>query len=769
MDPVSVLGATAASAQILGYAVRGFLSTAKLFQDVKDAPTKVFKLLRHIDKEVALMDRLLHPGSPVFSQLSVSQYAQICPHAVEARRALQDIQRTLQPIGAVLNVPNDGKGTPKRLTRLWKSVVTVKVMNEMESDLKMVERLNASLVRELHVSGLETQALVRDQSGQILAIASASLTSAAETYQSVQHIEALQTRALGSLDASITNVFQGVKYARQDILEHQLALDRSLTSTRNELAVIREDLNRLVQDRDAAMSNQVQTKLPNENITVASHAQGVDEKLVELVRAQSVADRNVFMAYIRNELRLRLISEASDSQIECAEDGTSIFEESFFLFVRAGKVDAMATAPMRYIYDHFNYVEEFPRTAAEYLYDLVLQSKVSHSLFSAINEECGGLADTFPARIESTGIFRLVGQELWKRVMQLKMLALRHLTVEEQKEFGWTLTYGAPNLYQRLAWRTTLPEKFDICTEGSPHCNEILGGRYFADGLEFHQILYDIGFVELDALCAHGRTPLAEFCDRNPITGRSKLWFKVVIWFLENGAEPSFPFENQELAVWPQLQFFVALNIRNIAAMDERICRLELFERMGIAHTCCAEWDLCNEEDSELCFERAELQSEDGVAADQLELLLRRYDLMRKCLRDVSIERFWKTWWEIVDIILPPLLPEEACREPRWLLEGEEYWDDDKVEDIKHQVSQAREERWATMLRNAGYKKWNFKNVIKHHFVGYLKIAQAHKERKGRWRHRKLMAKPRFIVESCKGTSTPAVALRKDLERTKWT
>ncbi|KAK9412870.1 hypothetical protein SUNI508_12283 [Seiridium unicorne] len=292
MDPVSVLGATAASAQILGYAVRGFLSTAKLFQDVKDAPTKVFQLLRHIDKEVALMDRLLHPGSPVFSQLSVSQYAQISPHAVEARRALQDIQRTLQPIGAVLNVPNDGKGTPRRLTRLWKSVVTVKVMNEMESDLKMVERLNASLVRELHVSGLETQALVRDQSGQILAIASASLTSAAETYQSVQHMEALQTRALGSLDASITNIFEGVEYARQDILEHQLALDRSLTSTRNELAVIREDLNRLVQDRSAAMSNQVQTKLANENITVSSHAQGVDEKLVELVRAQSVADRN---------------------------------------------------------------------------------------------------------------------------------------------------------------------------------------------------------------------------------------------------------------------------------------------------------------------------------------------------------------------------------------------------------------------------------------------------------------------------------------------
>ncbi|KAK9412869.1 putative Fungal N-terminal domain-containing protein [Seiridium unicorne] len=634
----------------------------------------------------------------------------------------------------------------------------------------------------------------------------------------------------------------------------------------------------------------------------------------------------------------------------------------------------MATAPMRYIYDHFNYVEEFPRTAAEYLYDLVLQSKVSHSLFSAINDECGGLADTFhefdrsvqpseqlnfllanpdiaedwgysriclaithrsfptmkryfiddptqnydlpsghcqfapmelavgwseglrflvdhkchiasafdiachrddiqsasillstdnvvfeeayiskrrhlfdgmpsgfwtlatAARIGSTGIFRLVGQELWKRVVQSKMLALRHLTVKEQKEFGlgqpWTLTYGAPNLYQRLAWRTTLPEKFDICTEGSPHCNEILGGRYFADGLEFHQILYDIGFVELDALCAHGRTPLAEFCDRNPITGRSKLWFRVVIWFLENGAEPSFPFENQEPAVWPHLQFFVALNIRNIGAMDERvrrscqdrtihdqcecycssrgciapfllwrctkkpghathhhcrrrnhrrmetlkawfqklrfsraekehccrkICRLELFERMGIAHTCCAEWDLCNEEDSELCFERAELQSEDGVAADQLELLLRRYDLMRKCLHDISIERFWKTWWEIVDIILPPLLPEEACREPRWLLEGEEYWDDDKVEDIKHQVSQAREERWATMLRNAGYKKWNFKNVIKHHFVGYLKIAQAHKERKGRWRHRRLMAKPRFIVEVWRTSKTKRI------------
>jgi hypothetical protein len=51
MDPLSALGAAAASAQFIGYAVQGALAVEKLYRQVKDAPTDIEKLLKHVSTQ----------------------------------------------------------------------------------------------------------------------------------------------------------------------------------------------------------------------------------------------------------------------------------------------------------------------------------------------------------------------------------------------------------------------------------------------------------------------------------------------------------------------------------------------------------------------------------------------------------------------------------------------------------------------------------------------------------------------------------------------
>ncbi|KAH6653047.1 hypothetical protein BKA67DRAFT_308014 [Truncatella angustata] len=160
MDPVTVLGAAAASAQFVGYAVKGLLGAAKLLQDVKDAPSQVLQLFGHVEREVSSVNRLLQPDSPVYSHLPIDQCTQLSPFVLEAQRALEDLRKILLPLGTDLKELEGKSGSLNRIARLWKSTITVKVMKEVEIDLKVIERLKTSLILELNISGFATQFLL---------------------------------------------------------------------------------------------------------------------------------------------------------------------------------------------------------------------------------------------------------------------------------------------------------------------------------------------------------------------------------------------------------------------------------------------------------------------------------------------------------------------------------------------------------------------------------------------------------------------------------
>lgn len=92
----------------------------------------------------------------------------------------------------------------------------------------------------------------------------------------------------------------------------------------------------------------------------------------------------------------------------------------------------------------------------------------------------------------------------------------------------------------------------------------------------------------------------------------------------------------------------------------EEICRLEAFQRLGMAHTCCKlrfPWD------PELGYnklsasfvsdqERQQMQEEDVCSKVQLDALLDTYTALFTQYSD-SVARFWVVWWEILEDYLP--------------------------------------------------------------------------------------------------------------------
>ncbi|KAL9089053.1 MAG: hypothetical protein Q9165_005866 [Trypethelium subeluteriae] len=77
------------------------------------------------------------------------------------------------------------------------------------------------------------------------------------------------------------------------------------------------------------------------------------------------------------------------------------------------------------------------------------------------------------------------------------------------------------------------------------------------------------------------------------------------------------------------------------------ICRLEIFHRLDMVHTCCiSTWPKRNE------TERAELQSEDLLAWLQLEFIMDDYDRYQS-VHPGPIELLWKDWWAKIDRFLP--------------------------------------------------------------------------------------------------------------------
>ncbi|KAK1754889.1 hypothetical protein QBC47DRAFT_382070 [Echria macrotheca] len=145
----------------------------------------------------------------------------------------------------------------------------------------------------------------------------------------------------------------------------------------------------------------------------------------------------------------------------------------------------------------------------------------------------------------------------------------------------------------------------------------------------------------------------------------------------------------------------------------QALCRLEIFERMGMAHTCCS---ITREGEWETGFERQyiqqrvtrpdedrlALQEEDSELASQLDMFMAEY-ASASAAYDGPVRELWNLWWRVVDMILPPLTWLEACCHKR-----------------TGAISDRRDKRERNALVRAGYDPDNaFPTIIQAHFDKY--------------------------------------------------
>lgn len=154
----------------------------------------------------------------------------------------------------------------------------------------------------------------------------------------------------------------------------------------------------------------------------------------------------------------------------------------------------------------------------------------------------------------------------------------------------------------------------------------------------------------------------------------------------------------------------------------EEVCRLEVFDRLGMTHTCCRYHQIKRKRSSMTEEDRNQLQEEESELAEQLELILDAYKNSRKKFAD-DLKDFWKIWSQKLDQILPEFTPEQRCRHRRLSVERSGGYRDsesylEKEREWHYERTKIEEEALAKM----GYSGLDFIDVIKIHFADSLDL-----------------------------------------------
>ncbi|KAI2469792.1 hypothetical protein F4781DRAFT_392969 [Annulohypoxylon bovei var. microspora] len=310
-DPLTILGAAAASFQFAGYAIKGLLKATELVHDIHDVPQRMSQYLGHIDHEVALVNTLLRPDSPIFDQLSTTQYARISTPAIEARKLMEEIQQDLRPLVDVGQDPSRPHKKWKTIVRTWKSLKNEK---DLEKKMNRLERLNASLLRELEVSGFETQSLLRDQGSQILTGIAASAADILDTRHLTQQTNAVQSQIIDIIKSRETSMAQSIDALRQDIVESQASTSRSMVEAKNGLNTLSQEIRGNVM----LSSNKFHTQLSDHRVELSSRFQNVEHQVALIPHV------------IRSELQAALMDftkqQSHTSRSTPVQTGDSTFE-----------------------------------------------------------------------------------------------------------------------------------------------------------------------------------------------------------------------------------------------------------------------------------------------------------------------------------------------------------------------------------------------------------------------------------------------------------
>ena len=153
--------------------------------------------------------------------------------------------------------------------------------------------------------------------------------------------------------------------------------------------------------------------------------------------------------------------------------------------------------------------------------------------------------------------------------------------------------------------------------------------------------------------------------------------------------------------------------------------RLEVFDRLGMAHTCCRHhntYDTYNgyrrlsidEKD------RKQLQEEDSELKEQLDLIIQAYQ--NRCnKRSGGLKDFWESCMQDLDRILPELVPEQRCKDRclSWV-DYHVYRSSAEYTEKERELLDMRMAKEKEVLAKRNYLGLDFIDVIRLHFADSL-------------------------------------------------
>ena len=231
-DPLTIIGAAAASAQLIELAAKVLLKTIRFAKELREVPKKLAELLQEVERStIRVLDLstvVLKPGSKVLTQLDAVQVDGLARVVTELHQAMDDLNKTLQP----LEFQRLGSGMTVR--RLWKSVMAIKAEKEVADQLHKVDRLNNEVSRQLGITVLELQATVSGKLDKASATATdgkAEVIGAVETNcrmieATIQDSHILTTAHLTDIATATRSVQQMVSGARTDISAVNISVTR---------------------------------------------------------------------------------------------------------------------------------------------------------------------------------------------------------------------------------------------------------------------------------------------------------------------------------------------------------------------------------------------------------------------------------------------------------------------------------------------------------------------------------------------------------------
>ena len=150
MDPISVIGLSAAGVQFVDVGARALLNSLRMIRELREIPQRMTDLLSQTDKSVGrllYLDNLSQQTSFV-NRLSQQQLDSIRSVIIDARGVTEALQVMLQPIVADL-------GRPSRTRRAWSAVVSKTLEAGIKERLEVIGRIHLDLIPQLQALGLE--------------------------------------------------------------------------------------------------------------------------------------------------------------------------------------------------------------------------------------------------------------------------------------------------------------------------------------------------------------------------------------------------------------------------------------------------------------------------------------------------------------------------------------------------------------------------------------------------------------------------------------